>query len=49
LISLLTLGQLGPKQINPIVLRKIIASLNLVGLTSEARALAIEAAIASGL
>jgi len=49
LVSLLILGKLDPTQINPIVLRKIIACLNLVGLTSEARALAVEAAIVAGL
>ena len=49
LVSLLMLGEFGPTQINPIVLRKVVASLNLVGLGAEARSLAIEAAIVAGL
>jgi len=46
---LLMLGEFGPTQINPIVLRKVVTSLNLVGLGDEARSLAIEAAIVAGL
>jgi hypothetical protein len=49
LVSLLMLGESGPTQINPIVLRQVVMSLNLVGLSSEARSLAIEAAVVAGL
>ena len=49
LISLLMLGESGPTQINPIVLRKVVMSLNLMGLSLEARSLAIEAAVVAGL
>jgi hypothetical protein len=49
LVALLVLGELGPTQINPIVLRQVVISLESVGLTSEARSLALEAAIIGGL
>jgi len=49
LLSMLALGQAGPTQVNPIVLRKVVLSLRLVGLPEEARALALEAAVAAGL
>ena len=49
LVSLLMLGEFGPTQINPIVLRQVVMSLNLVGLSSEARSLALEAAVVAGL
>jgi hypothetical protein len=49
LVALLVLGELGPNQINPIVLRQIIISLESVGLSSEARSLALEAAIVGGI
>ncbi len=49
LVALLVLGESGPAQINPIVLRKIVVSLEKVGLVSEARSLALEAAIVGGL
>ena len=49
LLSLLALGQGGPVQANPIVLRKVLISMRKIGLEEEARALALEAAIASGL
>ena len=49
LLSLLALGESGPAQANPTVLHKVIKSLRTVGLEREARALAVEAAVASGL
>jgi len=49
LISMLALGQSGPTEVNPIVLRKVVLSLRLVGLAKEARAIALEAAVAAGL
>jgi hypothetical protein len=49
LLSMLALGQSGPTQVNPIVLRQVVMSLRLVGLGPEARALALEAAVAAGL
>ena len=39
----------GPAQANPTVLHKVIKSLRTIGLEREARALAVEAAVASGL
>ena len=49
LLSLLVLGESGPPQANPTVLHKVIKSLRTLGLEREARALAVEAAVASGL
>jgi hypothetical protein len=49
LAALLVLGESGPTQINPIVLRQVVVSLEKVGLSSEARSLALEAAIVGGL
>ena len=49
LVALLVLGELELTQINPIVLRQVIVSLRNVGLSAEARALALEAAIVAGL
>jgi hypothetical protein len=49
LLSLLMLGDSGPTRINPIALRQVVVSLRLIGLDSDARALALEAAIAAGL
>jgi len=49
LLSLLALGESGPTQATPTVLHKVIESLRVVGLEKEARALAVEAAVASGL
>lgn len=49
LAGLLALGQSGPTQANPTVLRKVIESLRQVGLTEDARALSVEAAIAAGI
>ena len=49
LFSMLALGQGGPAQADPTVLRKVLTSLNAVGLAAEARALALEAAVASGI
>jgi hypothetical protein len=49
LLAMLALGQAGPTQVNPTVLRQVVTSLRLVGLAQEARALALEAAVAEGL
>lgn len=49
LLAMLALGQAGPSEVNPTVLRKVVLSLRLVGLADEARALALEAAVAAGL
>ncbi len=49
LLSLLTLGQAGPTQVDPTVLRQVVSSLQAIGLDDEARALALEAAVAAGL
>lgn len=49
LLSLLTLGQAGPNQANPTVIRRVIMALRAVGLEADARALAIETAIAAGI
>jgi hypothetical protein len=49
LLSLCALGQGGPAGANPILLSRAISSLRQVGLDTEARAIAIEAAIAAGV
>jgi len=49
LLSLIALGEGGPGQAEPIVLSKVLESLNVVGLENEVRALALEAAVAAGL
>ncbi|MBH90182.1 MAG: hypothetical protein CMF71_08160 [Magnetovibrio sp.] len=49
LLALIALGESGPSQSEPIVLRKVLDSLKTVGLESEVRALALEAAVAAGL
>ena len=49
LLCLLALGEGGPRQANPMILRRILASLRMVGLESEAMALALEAALAASL
>ena len=49
LAGLLALGQSGPAQANPIVLRRVVESLREVGLADETRSLAVEAAIAAGI
>ena len=49
MLSLITLGEGGPSQAEPIVLKKVMDSLKVVGLEQEARALALEAAVAAGL
>ncbi len=49
LIALLTLGESGPGGADPIVLGRVIGSLRAIGLDAEARALALEAALAAGL
>ena len=49
LLALTALGQAGPTQADPTLLRAVIESLRSVGLGDEARALAIEAAVAAGI
>lgn len=49
LLSLLALGDGGPAQADPIVLRRVLGALGVVGLEASARALAVEAAVAAGL
>ncbi len=49
LLALVALGDGGPAEAHPIVLNAVVSSLRFVGLDSEARALAIEAAVAAGI
>ena len=49
LLALLALGEAGPARADPLVLAAVLPALSAVGLEREARALAIEAAIARGL
>jgi hypothetical protein len=49
LLTLISLGPDGPGETNPIILSRALASLQAVGLEAEARALALEAAVASGV
>jgi hypothetical protein len=49
LLALYALGSDGPGGANPIMLSRAIASLRQIGLDGEARALALEAAIAAGV
>ena len=49
LLALYALGDAGPGGANPIMLSRSISALRLIGLDTEARALAIEAAIAAGV
>ena len=49
MLSLIALGEGGPAQASPIVLRKVLDSLKIIGLEKEVRALALEAAVAAGL
>jgi hypothetical protein len=49
LFSLLAVGDTEPAAVNPVLLHHVIVSLRLVGLETEARALALEAAIARGI
>jgi hypothetical protein len=49
LFALVSLGSDGLDQVHPLILNEVISHLRLVGLDTEARALALEAAIAAGL
>ena len=49
MLSLLSLGEGGPAEANPILLNSVISSLRFVGLDAESHALAIEAAVAAGI
>ena len=49
LLSLLALGESGPGAADPVVLSRVLSSLGSIGMAAEARALAMEAALAGGL
>ncbi len=49
LLSLLALGEGGPGQVDPVILRRVLTSLGAIGLEKEARDLAVEAALSAGL
>jgi hypothetical protein len=49
LLALLALGEGGPAQSDPLTLHHVLANLDAINLTAEARALAIEAALAASL
>ena len=49
LLALLTLGEAGPAEADPIVLGRVLSSLRRAGLEADARAIALEAAIAAGI
>jgi hypothetical protein len=49
LLSLYALGPEGPAGCNPLSLARVIAALRQIGLDSEARAIALEAAVAAGV
>jgi len=49
LLSLVAIGEGGPGQATPVVLKQVIGGLRAIGLEREARALALEAAVAAGL
>ena len=48
-LVLSVLGDGGPAQADPLILEKVIGALNRIGLEHDARALAVEAALAAGL
>jgi hypothetical protein len=49
LLSLYALGPEGPAGCNPLALSRVIMGLRQIGYDSEARAIAIEAAVAAGV
>ena len=49
LLSLLALGETGPAGADPLLLRQVLISLRAAGFEKEARAMAVEAALAAGL
>ena len=49
LLAMMTLGEGGPTKASPILLRQVLMSLRAVGFEPEARAIAIEAALAAGI
>jgi hypothetical protein len=49
MFALATLGNVGLNQADPTDLYRVVAALHLIGLDSDARALAVEAAIANGI
>ncbi|MEE9316842.1 MAG: hypothetical protein V3U48_00970, partial [Rhodospirillales bacterium] len=49
LLSLIAMGEAGPAGADPLLLRQVIISLRAAGFGKEARAMAVEAALAAGL
>ena len=49
LLSLLALGEGGPVGADPLLIRQVLISLRAAGFEKEARAMAVEAALAAGL
>ena len=49
LLSLLAIGEGGPGQADPVILKRVLTSLGAIGLEKEARSLAVEAALSAGL
>ncbi|MCH8236865.1 MAG: hypothetical protein IIC06_01700 [Proteobacteria bacterium] len=49
LLSLLALGEAGPAGADPLLIRQVLISLRAAGFEKEARAMAVEAALAAGL
>ncbi|NQV85203.1 MAG: hypothetical protein HQ494_15435 [Rhodospirillales bacterium] len=49
MLALMALGENGPAGANPLLLRQVLVSLRAAGFEAEARAMAVEAALAAGL
>jgi hypothetical protein len=49
LLAMLVLGEGGPTKASPILLRQVLMSLRAIGFEQDARALAVEAALAAGI
>ena len=49
LLALVCLGDGGTAEVNPVVMRRVLAGLNVAGLTKESRELAVEAAATAGI
>ena len=49
MLALMALGEDGPAGADPLLLRQVLVSLRTAGFETEARALAVEAALAAGL
>jgi hypothetical protein len=48
-LALIALGDGGPAQADPLILEKVLGALGAIGLTNDARAMSVEAALAAGL